>query len=99
MIGIAPRLRRAADILRENPPPELAQDEIDRAIDTINAPYPERTIRTFQKAIQSTSNPAEQAEKIIGVIDTYGLEPYVPPDPLPEVTQSDVHLVTWLALT
>ena len=96
---IAPRLRRAADILRENPPPELPQDEIDRAIDTINAPYPERTIRTFQAAIQSTSNPAEQAEKILGVIGTYGLEPYVPPDPLPEITQSDVHLVTWLALT
>ena len=96
---IAPRLRRAADILRENPPPDLPQDEIDRAIDTINAPYPERTIRTVHAAIQSADEPVEQAEKILGVIDTLGLEPYVPPDPLPEITQSDVHLVTWLALT
>ncbi|MDE0116484.1 MAG: helicase-related protein [bacterium] len=96
---IPPRLRRAADTLREHPPPELTQDEIDRAIDTINAPYSERTIRTFQAAINSTDDPAEQAEKILGVIRTLGLEPYIPPDPLPEITPNDVHLVTWLALT
>ena len=27
------------------------------------------------------------------------LEPYVPPKPLPEITDDDVHLVRWLALT
>ena len=76
---VPPRLRRAADILREHPPPELNQAEIDRAIDTINAPYSERTIRTFQIAINTADNPAEQAEKILGVIHTLGLEPYIPP--------------------
>ena len=96
---IVPRLRRAAEILRENPPSGLTQDAIDRAIDAINAPYSERTIRTFQKAMQSTGDPSEQAEKILGVIDSLGLEPYVPPDPLPEITRSDVHLVAWLALS
>ncbi|MCQ3808344.1 MAG: hypothetical protein KTV16_13910, partial [Acidimicrobiia bacterium] len=96
---IAPRLRRAADIVRENPPPGSTQDEIDRAIDTINAPYPERTIRTIQAAVRSSSNPVKQAEKILGVIQTLGLEPYLPPDPLPEITPADVYLVTWLALT
>ncbi len=96
---IVPRLRRAADIVRENPPPEATREEIDRAIDTINAPYPERTIRTFGTAIKASSDPAEQARKILGVIGTLGLEPYVPPDPLPEIARSDVHLVAWLALT
>ena len=96
---IVPRLRRAADIVRDNPPPESTREEIDRAIDTINAPYPERTIRTFGTAIKASSDPAEQARKILGVIETLGLEPYVPPDPLPEIARSDVHLVAWLALT
>ena len=96
---IVPRLRRAADIVRENPPPEATREEIDRAVDTINAPYPERTIRTIHAAIQSADEPVEQAERILGVIDTLGLEPYVPPDPLPEIARSDVHLVAWLALT
>ncbi|MDE0115231.1 MAG: C-terminal helicase domain-containing protein [bacterium] len=96
---VAPRLHRAAEIIRQHPPPDLAQDDIDRAIDTINAPYPERTIRTFQAAITGTDDPAEQAQKILEVIRTLGLEPYAPPDPLPEIRPEDVHLVTWLSLT
>lgn len=96
---IAPRLRRAAEILREHPPPKVTQEEIDRAIDTINAPYPMRTIQIFQEAIRSSEDPIEQAEKILGVISDLGLEPYEAPDPLPEITPDDVYLVTWLALT
>ncbi|MDE0700157.1 MAG: helicase-related protein [Acidimicrobiaceae bacterium] len=95
---VPPRLRRAADVLREHPPPGRTQDEIDRAIDTICAPYPERTIRIFQAAMKKTDDLAEQATEILNVIRTLGLEPYVPPEPLPEITTADVHLVTWLAL-
>ena len=96
---IVPRLRRAAEVIREHPPPGLAQDEIDRAVDTVNAPYSERTIRTFQAAMRGADNPVDQATKILGVIRALGLEPYVPPEPLPEVTPDDVHLVAWIALT
>ena len=96
---VAPRLHRAAEILRQHPPPNLAQEDVDRAIDTINAPFPERTIRTFQAAVTSTDDPTEQAEKILEVIRPLGLAPYVPPDPLPEIRPEDVHLVTWLALS
>ena len=64
---------QAEDIERENDPKN--QDEIDRAIGTINAPYSERTIRTFQTAITSTDNPIEQAQEILRVIDDLGLEP------------------------
>ena len=95
---VAPRLHRAAEVLRQHPPPDLTQGEIDRAIDTINAPYPERTIRTIQAAITSTDDPTEQSEKVLGIIHSLGLEPYIPPDPLPEITPTDVHLVTWLAV-
>ncbi|MYH88393.1 MAG: hypothetical protein F4125_07395 [Acidimicrobiaceae bacterium] len=95
---VPPRLRRTADVLREHPPTGSTQDEIDRAIDTICAPYPERTIRIFQAAMKKTDDLAEQATEILNVIRTLGLEPYVPPEPLPEITTADVHLVTWLAL-
>ena len=96
---IPPRLRRAADILREHPPPDLAQEDLDRAIDTINAPYPERTIRTIQAAINNTEDPTQQAQNILNTIQHLGLQPYTPPTPLPEIHPEDVHLVTWLALT
>ncbi|MXX44069.1 MAG: helicase [Acidimicrobiales bacterium] len=96
---VAPRLARAAEAVREHPPPHLTQDEIDRAVDTITAPYPERTIRTLAAALRSSEDPAEQAVEILRVIGELGLEPYVPPEPLPEITPDDVYCVTWLALT
>ena len=95
---IPPRLMRAADVVRDHPPAGMTQDEIDRAVDTIRAPYPERTIRTFQKALASSTEPSEQAEQILRVIRGLGLHPFVPPEPLPEITVDDVYCVTWLAL-
>ncbi len=89
---------RAAAILRSHAPPDLTQEEVDRALDTVCAPYPERTIRTFRAARQSSDDPRKQAEAILGVIEDLGLEPYAPPEPLPEITKSDVYLVCWLAI-
>ena len=68
-------------------------------MDSLAAPYPERTVRTIRAAMASSDNPAEQAHEIIRVIGALGLEPYIAPDPLPEITPEDVHVVCWLALT
>ena len=94
---LPPALIRAADIVRDHAP-DRTQDEIDRAIDTLCAPYPERTVRTIRAAMNSTPKPTEQAERILTVIRDLGLEPYTPPEPLPEITEADIHLVCWLAL-
>ena len=48
--------------------------------------------------MHSSTEPAEQAERILAVIRDLGLEPYTPPEPLPEITPDDIHLVCWLAL-
>lgn len=95
---VPPALRRAAEILRSHPPAGLTQDEIDRTIDAICAPYPERIIRTFRAAMAGSDEPAEQAADVFGVVRSLGLEPYTPPQPLPEIAPDDVHLVCWLAL-
>ena len=91
-------LRRAADIVRTSPPPEENQETIDRAVDTLSAPYPERTVRRFRQAMNEASESVQQARKILAVITELGLEPYKPPEPLPQVTLDDVYLVTWLAI-
>ena len=80
-------------------PATLDQAQIDDLIDTIQAPYPERTIRTIRAALRTTDDPAEQANLVLGVIGDLGLEPFVPPEPLPEITSDDVHLVCWIAIT
>ena len=41
----------------------------------------------------ATDDPTSQAEGILGVIRSLGLEPYVSPQPLPKITADDVHLV------
>ena len=96
---IPPALARASEILRTHSPAELTQDQVDRAMDSLAAPYPERTVRTIRAAMSASDDPAKQAREIIRVIKALGLEPYVPPEPLPEITEEDVHAVCWLALT
>ena len=93
---IAPALRRAAELVRSHPPPELTQDEIDRAVDALHAPYQERVVRS---ALNADGEPAERAAAVLAVIGDLGLEPYSTPEPLPEITPDDVHLVCWQALT
>ena len=96
---IAPALRRAAEMVRSHPPPELTQDEIDRAVDALQAPYQERVVRSVRSALNADGEPAEKAAAVIAVINDLGLEPYSTPEPLPEITPDDVHLVCWQALT
>ena len=85
-------LRRAAEIVRTNPPPEENRETIDRALDTLGAPYPERTVRRFRQAMNAATEPVVQARHIMAVIRELGLEPYAPPEPLPQITLDDVHL-------
>ena len=96
---LPPELDRAAEVLRSHAPPGLTQKELDDALDTICAPHPERTIRTFRVARKSRDDPGEQAEAILGVVKELGLQPYAAPEPLPEITEDDVYLVCWLALS
>ena len=96
---IAPALRRAAELVRSHPPPELTQDEIDRAVDALHAPYQERVVRSVRSALNADGEPDERAAAVLAVIGDLGLEPYSTPEPLPEITPDDVHLVCWQALT
>ncbi len=96
--SIPPTLSRAAEVVRTHPPPAMTQDQVEQAIDTIRAPYPPRTIRTFRAAMKTAEDPVAQAERILEVIADLGLAPYTPPKPLPEITADDVYLVCWLAL-
>ena len=88
---------RAADAVRESPPLGCSQEDIDRAIDTLQAPYPERIMRIIRVAL-SPDDPAQRAANVIQVIGDLGLQPYVPPEPLPDITDDDVNLIRWQAL-
>ncbi len=95
---IPPILSRAAQIIRSHAPSTSTQAEIDRAVDSLQAPYSPRTIRAFRGALKSARDPTEQARRVLEIIQDLGLEPYEPPKPLPEITTDDVHLVCWMAI-
>ncbi|MCB1032157.1 MAG: hypothetical protein KDA95_12540, partial [Acidimicrobiales bacterium] len=79
-------LARAAEIVRSHAPRDADQDAIDRAVDTLQAPYPERILRTFRAALGVTDDPTEQATHVLRIIAELGLQPYEAPEPLPEIT-------------
>ena len=96
--AIPAALRQAADVVRSHPPPGLTDDEIGRAIDALQVPYTERITRLVRAALRNGTTPSEQAEAVLQVVEEQGLQPQPVPEPLPEITADDVHLVCWQAL-
>ena len=92
-------LRDAADVVRSHPPSTMAEREIDRTIDALQTPYTERVTRLVRDALRSADNPSDQSIAVARVVETEGLEPQPPLEPLPEIIAEDVHLVCWMALT
>ncbi len=94
-----PKTLREAHRLFEGSVTNLTKEEQEKVLRTLNAPYPERTVREFRKALRSSTDNNEQQQNILKVIDELGLEPYEAPDPLPVIKPSDVHLVCWTAIS
>jgi hypothetical protein len=91
-------MNRAAELVRSHRPADMTIEEADRLIDALQAPYPERIVRSIRAAIGSSEDPTEQVRTIAAYARDLGLEPSPPPEPLPEITEEDVHLVCWLAI-
>jgi hypothetical protein len=91
-------MNRAAELVRAHRPPDMTIEEADRLVDALQAPYPERIVRSIRHAMGSSTDPAEQVRAIAAYASDLGLEPSPPPEPLPEITEDDVHLVCWLAI-
>lgn len=91
-------MQRAAELVRNHKPASMTVEEADRLVEALEAPYPERVVRTIRAAMGADGTEAEKVEIIAGVVADLGLEPSPPPEPLPEITADDVHLVCWLAL-
>lgn len=96
---LAKALRDSAHLARSHPPPELTREEVERIIESIEAPHPHRTVSEFRSALRGSEIPAEQAAAAAGVVRELGLQPYEPPEPLPPVAESDINLICWLAVS
>jgi hypothetical protein len=89
-------MRRAALTVQEHAT-GVAIEDIDRAVEALEAPYADRILRLFRTAM-SIEDPRQRAARILELVDELGLEPPPPPEPLPEINPDDVHLMCWMTL-
>jgi hypothetical protein len=91
-------MHRAAELVIASRPAAMTIEEADRLVEALQAPYPERVLKMVRAAMSSAAEPAEQVLAIARLAQELGLEPSRPPEPLPEIDESDVHVVCWLAI-
>jgi superfamily II DNA or RNA helicase len=101
-LALAPELpkiiREAADLIRTTPPSGWTREQADALVDRLEDAYPERIQRQIREAMRSSDDPIEQATAVAEKVEELGLEPSPAPEPLPAITQDDVHLVCWIAI-
>lgn len=91
-------MREAVELLLEHAPPGEPQDEVDRVMNALEAPYGPRYQRAIREAMRSEERPVAKAEAVIRAVRELGLQPSEPPEPLPVIDEEDVHLVCWMAV-
>lgn len=92
-------MREATEHVRAHPPEGLAQPEVDRLIDTLNAPYPERIRKQVREVLgnQALGEVAKSAE-LAAMVQRLALSPPPDPLPLPLIDEEDIHLICWMAV-
>ncbi len=99
--NLQPRVRAgmkaAADHIRKYPPPEFTQEQIDRLIECIEAPWGVRIERQIRDCLDGGKGVGASVA-IAAKVKELGLEPFKPAAPLPPIEQDEVRLVCWLAV-
>jgi hypothetical protein len=97
--AIPAAMRRAAELVRQHAGRAgLTVEEADEICDALESPYPERIVRTIRAAIGAAEEPADQVRNVAAVVRELGLAPSPAPEPLPLITEDDIHLVCWLGI-
>ncbi|MFD5063825.1 helicase-related protein [Streptomyces sp. NPDC058394] len=73
-------------------------EQQDDLVERLEAPYSPRILRSFRNAITEPGSVREAVTRIADLAERLGLTPQPAPEPLPLITEDDVHLVCWLAL-
>ena len=96
---VRPLNHRVAEFIRKYALRDVPADRVELALDILESPWPRREetmLRTwFNSDMQSGSSLASDLiEKILQT----GLEPTVPPEPLPPIEQEDIELYCWMGM-
>jgi hypothetical protein len=95
---VRPALKAAAEKLRKYPPTGILQDDLNRVIESIEAPWGNRIEKQIREATESAEGESS-SQAIVQTVKRLGLEPFKPPQPLPPIEIGDVRLVCWMTIT
>jgi len=96
---VQPVLKRAGQLLLENPPDGVDKETIDNAISAIQAPLLKFERQEISRIMKQAGDDKNRATRgILDVVKQLGLQPFEAPKPNPAISVDNVHLVCWLAL-
>lgn len=75
----------------------MTQDELDRLIESIEAPWGVRIEKQIREAMASASG-VQASAAIAETVRRLGLEPFRAPEPLPPIQKDEIRLICWMAV-
>ena len=96
---IRPLNHRVAAFIRTNIPPGISEDSLNRALDILESPWPRRDEVNLRGWFNSGEHEGAMRSKFLidQILDT-GLEPVLPPRPLPPISSEDIELLCWMGI-
>ena len=96
---VRPLNHRVAEFIRDNPPLDIADDRVHRALDILESPWPRREeIMLRGWFVSDAHQGAALAGFLIDQILETGLEPTEPPPLLPPINQDEIELLCWMGI-
>jgi hypothetical protein len=94
---VSPALRAAAEHLRKYPPTGIVQENLDKLIEAIEAPWGPRIVRQIRQSMETVDG-IRTSQEIVETVRHLGLEPFQAPPPLPPIQEEDVRLICWVGV-
>lgn len=86
----------AAELVRQHGA-HLGEQQ-DELVARLQAPYSQRILRAIREGLRHPGTPRERVDHLAELADRLGLVRQPSPDPLPPITEDDIHLVCWIAI-
>jgi hypothetical protein len=76
----------------------VSQEDLDRLVESLEAPWGARIERIIRETVESAAGP-DGSIALVEKIKLLGLEPYRPPDPLPPIIEEEIILICWMGIS
>ena len=97
--AVRPLNHRVAGFIRANVPPDMKDEDMKRALDILESPWPRREEIILRGWFEDGKHQGHTAARfLVEQIIKTGLEPAKPPLPLPPIAPEDIDLLCWIGI-